>query len=311
MTVAPLHLQDVLPDPGRVRELVEGHGPFWNQARYQPAEARSAAAVTPTGHPFAMEGGAPPLYRGDWADVDMVVEGAEALVTSPVLADASCRLFGGVHPRPTFLYVNVTAPMPRVDAGHTDVPAFRGLDRRRAPGWLLLAMARSGLFDQWLVRTATAVIWFYDGQGGALSYWPAGPDGPSEECAPETNSAIVGDSDRMFHRVEAIGDPDLWRSVPRTSLLHHAGRDRWEIRDGSEVLACYRFEQLRISLSWKADVVLDEAERQRRDHHLDDLTLDDAVGRLAGELGWTDAGLDDPAFVEAIVATYPRQAPPG
>jgi hypothetical protein len=259
-----------------------------------------------------MEGGSPPLYRGDWADADTAVDGVEALVGSPVLIDASCRLFGGVHPRPTFLYINVTAPMPRVDAGHVDVPAFRGLDRRRAPGWLLLAMARSGLFDRWLVRTATAVTWFYDGPGGSLSYWPLGAGGPRREVAPVPNTAIMSDGDHMFHRVEAIGDPDLWRPVPRTSLLHHAGGDRWEIRDGSEVLATYRFEQLRISLSWKADVVLDDAEGDRRDRHLDDLALDAAVARLAAELDWddTEARLDDPALVEAIVATYPRLVPP-
>jgi hypothetical protein len=40
----------------------------------------------------------------------MAVDGVEPLVKAPALADASCRLFGGVHPRPTFLYVNVTAP---------------------------------------------------------------------------------------------------------------------------------------------------------------------------------------------------------
>src|SRR5450755_3356733 len=106
----PLLLADVLSEPRHVRDLVERHAPYWNQARYQPAERRAAAAVTPAGHPFAMDGGAPPLYRGDWADADMAVDGVEPVVDSPVLADASCRLFGGVHPRPTFLYVNVTAP---------------------------------------------------------------------------------------------------------------------------------------------------------------------------------------------------------
>jgi len=80
---------------------------------------------------------------------------------------------------------------------HVDVPSFRGLDRRAFPGWLLLAMQLSGLYTRWTVRTATAVVWFYDGIGGDLSYWPEGPAGPRRSVPPLSNAAIVGDNDRM------------------------------------------------------------------------------------------------------------------
>ena len=34
---------------------------------------------------------------------------------------------------------------------------------RRFPGWFLLAVRRSGLFTRRVIRTATAMVWFYAG----------------------------------------------------------------------------------------------------------------------------------------------------
>jgi hypothetical protein len=313
---APVLIHRVFDKPEAVFDLVRRHGPYWNQSRYQPAVRRAAAAATPAGHPYAMDGGAPPLFRGNWADDSITVEGAAPLLANPVLHDAARSLFGGAACEPTFLYVNITAPMPGIDAGHVDVPSFRGLDRRAVPGWLLLAMQRSGLFARWAVRTATAVAWFYHGSGGALSYWPDGPAGPRRSIPPTTNTALVGDNDRMFHRVDAVGDPGRWRPVTRDALLHHAGADRWQLRDGRDLIETYRFGELRISLSWKAEVYLDDDERQRRASHRDDLTAERALSIMAealGERGQWDGrpvDLDDPRWTEAVMAAYPRLSPP-
>jgi len=322
--VAPLLLDRVFDDPAAIEDLLVRHAPYWNQVRYTPAGTRAAAATMPAGHPFALEGGAPPLFRGDWLQWPQQVDGVTELVEAPVLLDGARRLFDGASAAPTFLYVNLTAPMPQVDAGHVDVPSFRGLTRPATPGWLLLAMHRSGLFERWAVRTATAVVWFYEGLGGQLRYWPDGPAGPSALADPVPNTAIVGDNDNMFHRVEAIGDPELWRAVPRTSELHHAGGDRWEIRDGDTTVATYRFDQLRVSLSWKAAVALDDAEVRRLRWEADvavagtsdRLALEQAVRTLIealSERGHWDgrpATVEDPAFVEAVMATWPRAVPP-
>lgn len=309
----PILVPRVFDDPAQVLDLVAQHAPYWNQARYQPANRRAAAATTPAGHPYAMDGGAPPLFRGNWADATQAVDGAGPLLGAPVLHAAARSLFGGRLSVPSYLYVNVTAPMPRTDRGHVDVPSFRGLDRHNLPGWFLLAMQRSGLFGRWLIRTATAVVWFYPGTGGELSYWPDGPDGPLRTAAPTSNQAIVGDNDQMVHRVEAVGDPDRWRAVPRDALLHHAGADRWEIRDGDQVIEAYRSAELRISLSWKAEVYLDEAEHERRESHQDDLTPAGAVSIMAAELRrqdrWRDADdpdAADPQWAEAVMSAYPR-----
>ncbi|HEY2281612.1 MAG TPA: hypothetical protein VGI00_24905 [Streptosporangiaceae bacterium] len=306
-------VDQVFDDPDEVLELVVRHAPYWNQARYQPANRRVAAATTPAGHPYAMDGGAPPLFRGNWADAKQIVDDAGPLLDAPALHNAAQVLFGGRLSVPSFLYVNVTAPMPRTDTGHVDVPSFRDLDRRSLPGWFLLAMERSGLFDRWAVRTATAVVWFYQGTGGELSYWPDGPDGLAQTAASTSNHAIVGDNDRMRHRVEAVGDPARWRAVPREALLHHAGQDCWEVRDGDQVIEVYRFTELRISLSWKAEVYLDEAEHERRVAHQDDLTPAGAISIMAAELrrqgrwpGADDPDVADPQWAEAVMSAYPR-----
>ena len=316
--VPPILIDRVFDDPARVLDLVERHGPYWNQSRYQPVGQRAAAAATPAGHPYAMAGGSPPLFRGNWADSSMAAEGVGPLLASPVLHAAARSLFAGPMTATSFLYVNVTAPMPGIDAGHVDVPSFRGLDRRTVPGWFLLAMRRSGLFTRWAIRTATAVVWFYAGAGGALSYWPEGPAGPRRSVSPTSNTAIIGDNDRMLHRVEAVGDSGRWRAVPRDALLHHVGGDRWGVRDNDAAIETYRSAELRISLSWKAEVYLDDADRGRRVGHLDDLTPARAFSVLAAELnrqhrwaGDPPADVNDPRWTEAIMAAYPRPAPLG
>jgi hypothetical protein len=315
---APLLLDRVFDDPGLVLDLAARHAPYWNQTRYLPATRRAAAATVPAGHPWAMEGGSPPLFRGDWHDQVTTVAGAGSLLVSPALLEGAIRLFEGRASVPSYLFVNVTAPMPRTDAGHVDVPSFRDLDRRHLPGWFLLAMGRSGLFTRGAGPTPTAVIWFYEGTGGELTYWPDGPAGPPRSVPAVSNTALVGDNDRMPHRVEAVGDPGRWRSVPRGALLHHAGADRWELRDGDTVLDRYRAADLRISLSWKAEVYLHEDERERRVAHTDDLTPREALAIMATALrdrgewnGEAPGTAEDPRWTEAVMTAYPRQAPPG
>jgi hypothetical protein len=100
---APILLDRVFDESEGVLDLVRRHGPYWNQSRYQPTVRRAAAATTPARHPYAMDGGFPPLFRGNWADDSMTVEGAAALLANPVLRDAARSLFGGAPVnRPSF-----------------------------------------------------------------------------------------------------------------------------------------------------------------------------------------------------------------
>ena len=74
---------------------------------------------------------------------------------------------------------------------------------------IVLSMDTSTTFtlDGQRIRIATAVAWFYEGEGGAFEYWPEGPGAaPARIDAPLDNRAVVGDNDVMFHRVATVGD---------------------------------------------------------------------------------------------------------
>ena len=90
---------------------------------------------------------------------------------------------------------------------HTDVPEFRGLNRKLVPQWFLVVMHHSGLFDSWRLPIATAISWFSDGAGGELSLWPEGPDGPCILHPTKPNTALVLDTDSLFHGVDPVGGP--------------------------------------------------------------------------------------------------------
>ena len=107
--------------------------------------------------------------------------------------------------RPLIVFSNLTAPMPQ-NRKHTVFPMFRGVERSQYPAWVVQAMATSGFFERWRVKVATVVAWYYDGPNGGFSYWPDGAAVPEVTIEPPSNTAVVGDNDFMFHRVEAVGD---------------------------------------------------------------------------------------------------------
>jgi hypothetical protein len=213
------------------------------------------------------------------------------------------------------VYVNPSLPMPAGDAGHPDVPVFRGVDRTLARVWLLTTMGRSGLFERWRIPTATAVAWFCAGEGGGLTYWPDCPDARPKTLPARTNTALVGDNDRMFHRVESIGGPDddMVRGLTLDSELAFVGDGTWAAGDGERELARYPVRQVRVSVSWKAQVLRDAEKARVVDEHLDDLRFDDVFATFRRDLDarGIDAGrpadpLHDPAFVTTLTRAYHR-----
>jgi hypothetical protein len=289
----PAVVDTVFDDPALVRMLVERHAPYWPVQRYF-ASAEEQRALS------ASSGVVGPVFRGDWAYDRPLVDGIEPILGNARFADAARRVFDAAIVRPFIVYVNLSLPMPCGDAGHTDVPAFRGVDRTRYPVWLLVTMGRSGLFERWRVRIATAVAWFYSGQGGEFTYWPEGPDRAPVVRAMQTNTAVVGDNDVMFHRVEAIGGPDddMVRGLTLDSELRFAGRGAWEVADHGTVLSRLAFEAIRISVSWKGYVFRDD-EARIVDEHADDLTFEDVLRTLLRDLA--SRGI-------ALAAAY-RQSP--
>jgi hypothetical protein len=317
----PVALDGVLEDPSLVRRLVEQHAPYQPIQRYvasaeeqrllsqneQVDPSRGANAEEPV---FIA-----PVFRGDWAYDEPLVEGVEPLLYNESFREAARKLFDGAIVVPQIVYANLTLPIPDYDVGHTDVPAFRGIDRTRYPVWLLVAMGRSGLFERWRVPIATAVSWWFEGEGGSFTYWPDGPDAAPRTVPPTPNTAVVGDNDFMFHRADGVGPPGTrWlRGLSLDSTLEFEGGDDWVVRDHGREIVRLGWHEVRVSVSWKAQVFRDEAERALWQDHSDDLALEDVVTLLledlaarGGELPRPQAPLRDADFISALGEAYRR-----
>ncbi len=291
-SLPPIALPKVLEDPGLVRRLVEANGPYFPVQRYFKNDAQYRAN---TGHARMMIA---PNFRGDWAYEAPQIDGVEPLLFHEGFRDAARQIFGTELVRPLQVYANLTWQLPFAQGpGHTDVPAFRGVDRTEYPTQLLSVMGRSRLFEEHRVRIATAVAWFYEGEDGGFEYWPEGPDEPSQiHEGAIFNTAIVGDNDFMYHRVRPVGRRDDGLPGPMTldTRLERIDAERWQLVEGDRVLGSPQYEDLRISVSWKANVFADAAEERLYDEHSDDLTIDEVWERFYRDLSMRGEAFDEP-----------------
>jgi hypothetical protein len=308
----PVVLDPALADVGLVHRLIDEHAPYWPVQRYFSNSAEYAA----------LSGNAPgemvvaPVFRGNWATEGQVRPGVEPILHDERLVDAARRVFGASVVRPHTVYVNLTWQLPFAQgAGHTDVPAFRGFDRRDWPISFLSIMGLSGLFEDVRVKIATGVGWFYAGEDGGFEYWPDGPDRPSviHEGAID-NTMIVADNDFMWHRVRPTGRPE--DGMPRLTLeseLVRRSSSEWAIVDDGTTVAEVPRDRLRVSLSWKADVFLTDDDARRHDDHVDDIDLGGVLDRFVQDLRargvepvLSDDPVRDPTFIALLQEHYVR-----
>ncbi len=316
---SPIRIDRVLEDPGLIHKLVREHAPYWPVYRYfaDANELRATGApVADPSRPMRV----PPWFRGDWAHEQALVPGIEPILDNPAFHRAARDLYGLSEEavvRQQLVYVNLTLPMPVVDYGHTDVPAFRGISRREFPIWLLSVMGHSRLFEDWRIRIATAVSWWFEGEGGEFTYWPDGPHAAPVALPPRSNTAITGENEIMFHRVERVGRPDAdTRSAELDELSVDAelvaDGDEWLVLDGGRSIARVPYGEVRISVSWKAEVFADEAEAEMVDQHSDDLEIEQVCATLVADLRrrgrkieTAEDPLTDSIFISALSETYP------
>jgi hypothetical protein len=242
-----------------------------------------------------------------FANHDLLVASARALHGRPVVV-------------PSIVYANILLPGQEL-AVHTDVGEFRGANRKVVPQWLVVVMFHSGLFDAWRMPIATGVSYFGGGHGGALAYYPDGPDGPAHTYLPRHNTAAMLDTDAIFHGVDRVeGNEEPLRLLRPGMRLHYDGDERWSLRDptGTETLATFDTDELRYSVSWKAYCFADDAERLAWEQHTDDLTLDTILDRLVadlcerGRLSSRDHGMSEADLGRLLIDTYvhfPAPAP--
>jgi hypothetical protein len=223
-------------------------------------------------------------FRETYAYGDEIrADGVQPFLRHPGLVDAARRIHGRDVIEPAIVYANILLPGQEL-AVHTDVPEFRGANRKVLPQWLLVVMLHSGLFESWRMPIATAVCYFGEAQGGELTYHV---DGVAKQYAPRHDTAVVLDTDTTFHGVERVaGDEASLAHLRRNMRLRHEGDRRWTLRskDGDAVVELGT-DDLRYSVSWKAYCFADDAERDAWATHADDLTLDAILERLLDDVG--------------------------
>ena len=188
------------------------------------------------------------------------------------------------HVVPAIVYANILIPGQEL-AIHTDVPEFRGAHRKNTPQWLLVSMLHSGLFDAWRIPIITCVSWFGSATGGAFTFYPDGPSGPRTAIPAAHNTAIILDTDRVFHGVERVeGERAALPAIEAGTRLCFDGDGRWLLKNAGTAVADYHWDQLRYSISWKGYGFASDAARGLWESHSDDLTLDRIIGIFEGEL---------------------------
>lgn len=257
----PRRLDRAFDDPEAVLALIRRGAPY----RTQEAVHRHPG-VTRTGG----------WFRNFWALGGKVVfEGAEPFLHNPNFIEAARESFGAEVVRPVALMTNLNLPMGGLPP-HLDLPFFRGAMNREVPAWMLVPMGYSGLFHDWAVPVASAITWFYDGEGGEFEYWPDGLDHPSRtERPPYWNRAVLADNEYMWHRVGPLGRAEAHvphDGIPFEARLHLTEDGRWEVREGESTLLSYPFAEVRLSVLWKAYCFATETEARAYDDGSRNLT---------------------------------------
>jgi hypothetical protein len=210
--------------------------------------------------------------------------GIERFLHHEGFVEAARELHGRPLVVPAIVYANLLVPGQEL-AVHTDVPEFRGVSRKTHPQWLCVVMHHSGLFDDWRMPIATGVSWFHRCLGGEFACYPDGPGAAAVAHPVAHNSAVLLDTDSVFHGVDPVGAPGIELAPLRPGMrLRFDGGDHWSVRDGERVVARYAWDDLRFSVSWKAYCFRDEAEQRSWARHMADLSLDVVMARLVEDL---------------------------
>ena len=215
---------------------------------------------------------------------DIAAPGIEAFYRDERLVEAAQKVFDRPVIEPAIVYANILLPGQEL-AIHTDVPEFRGLNRKLHPQWMLVVMHHSGLFDDWRIPIATSISWYQDTEGGAFAFYPDGAESPARALPVRFDSAVMLDSDSVFHGVDRV--EELKTSMPPFQSgmrLKAQGDGNWTVKEGDREIGRYQWNEMRFSVSWKAYCFNDDADRARWRGHSEDLAIDTVLDTLCADL---------------------------
>lgn len=212
------------------------------------------------------------------------IEGVEPFLWHEGFLEAARAIHGRPIVRPNIVYANILLPGQEL-AVHTDVPEFRGANRKRFPQWLMVVMHHSGLFERWRMPIVTGIAYFHACEGGELAYYPDGADAPAATLPVKHNTAIVLDTDSVFHGVDRVEETRPLPALKPGMKLRFEGGGSWAVgEESAPPLERYRWGEIRYSVSWKAYCYADEAERRAAEEHTDDLELAFILETLVDDL---------------------------
>jgi hypothetical protein len=306
----------------RLYDIVKRHGPWPTIAsiHFDTVEelVATTTGVVPEGLKLTLDDIASPQFRGFYGQnsVSFYPEINDCFYNDEFLQRVK-DYWGAEYAKPTMMLFNICGPHPAAGppSSHLDGVTFRGVRYENAPVWLMNCMAKSGLFTDYLVKMAQVITWWYTGENGTFTYWPDGPlNQPKVLEHPLWNKGVVVQNEMMFHRGDPVGP---WNSPPINNLKHRselgydAAGDIWNICTDGDVVHTYQPDDMRLLVHWNAEVYSDMAEVKKVMDHTDDITIEDAVGRLLADMrskGTKVAEPSDPLhdddFVRALMATY-------
>jgi hypothetical protein len=255
-------------------------------------------------------------FRATYAYDRPDTPGIEPFMLHAGLIEAARALHGRPVVVPSIVYANILLPGQEL-AVHTDVPEFRGSNRKLHSQWLIVVMLHSGLFDRWRMPIATGVAYFGRCKGGEFAFYPDGADGAPRALPVKHDTAVLLDTDRVFHGVDRVEETQPLPQIrPGTEVVFDPERGLWRAVFGGETLASYRWDELRFSVSWKAYCYEDERERQVVERHEDDLELGGILDALEADLrrrgrlaGPRPADRDFALLLIDEYVRFPRPAP--
>jgi hypothetical protein len=245
-----------------------------------------AGGMHGAGEPVSVLAARTNYFREEYAyGTNALIEGVEPFLFQDGFVEAARQIHGRRVIEPAIVFANLMVPGQEL-ALHTDVPEFRGVNRKLHPQWLLVAMRHSELFEDWRMPIATGVAWFHDCDGGEFAFYPDGAGGPPVYHKVAYNTALLVDTDSVFHGVDRVapGDATELPALKPGMQLTFEGDGRWSVRDREQIVAEYPWKELRFSISWKAYCFTDEVERASWRAHTDDLSLDATLATFVADL---------------------------
>ena len=212
------------------------------------------------------------------------IDGIQPFLHYEGFVEAARQLHGRPLIEPAIVFANLLVPGQEL-AIHTDVPEFRGVSRKTHAQWLIVAMRHSGLFEEWRMPIATGVAWFHDCKGGEFAFYPDGPAAPPLAHKVRYNTAILLDTDSVFHGVDRVAESETPVNDLKPGMrLRFDGDGKWRLMNGESGVATYQWSELRFSVSWKAYCFADEAERRAWRQHSHDLSVAFVIDRLVDDM---------------------------